>query len=459
MTENTSDSSPNTPQGSERRGPKLDVHARFDANLFPADRPDHVGLLLEVSAPAPDAGEPERARRRPGLNIALVIDRSGSMGGGRLAAAATAAQGIAEALGPRDRLSLVSFDHMVERHFAALAMDEGGQALARREIASLSPRGTTDLGAGWHEGARCAALAIAEETHRSGHVIVLSDGHANRGVMDPGELARHAGELAQRGVKTSTVGIGNGYSPLQLDALAEAGQGRLHDADTPDDIIDVVLGELGELRGIVAESLEFTLEHPSILRAQVLTRAQVEQDEQSVTVPMGTLRGGRTRTIALMFDVPALPAGTQLDFSAALRWRDVLTGDEQRQRVTLLSLSIVDPLWAEASSRNLEVVRTISDLWEASLAYQAASVNERGDLQRAGALLAEAELIYGDWIDVLEDAEHRRQRFARMRMAATRVWRGRSKREAMIKAKKAMRGERDLRERDTGNWHDYLGRR
>jgi Ca-activated chloride channel family protein len=364
-----------------------------------------------------------------------------------------------EALGPRDRLSLVSFDQAVDRHFEALAMDEAGQALACREIGSLRPGGMTDLGAGWHEGARCAALAIAEETHRSGHVIVLSDGRANQGITDPQELARHAGELALRGIKTSAVGIGDGYSPLQLDALAEAGQGRLHDADTPEDIVDVVLGELGELREVVAESLELTLEHPSILRAQVLTRVRVEQDEQTVIVPMGALRGGRTRTVALMFDVPALSADTHLDFSASLRWRDALTGEERRQRVPLLALGIVQSISAEAADRDLEVVRAISDLWEASLAYQAASVNERGDLRRAGALLAEVESVYWDWISALEDAEHRRSRFARMRAMVSRAWKGRSKRETLIKAKKAMRGERDLRVRETGEWHDYLGRR
>ena len=450
---------PNTPPNTTPNTPTLDVSARFDVGRLSAGRPSRVGLLLEVAAPRPSAEDRNRAEQRPDLNIALVIDRSGSMADGRLLAAARAARGIAEALGPRDRLSLVSFNQAVDRHFEALAMDEAGKALAYRAIDSLRPSGLTDLGAGWHEGARCAALALAEETHRSGHVIVLSDGRANRGITDPQELARHAGELALRGIKTSAVGIGDGYSPLQLDALAEAGQGRLHDADTPEDIVDVVLGELGELREVVAESLELTLAHPSILQAQVLTRVRAEQDEKTVIVPMGALRGGRTRTVALMFDVPALAADTHLDFSASLRWHDALTGEERRQQVPLLALGIVHPISAEAADRDLEVVRTITDFWEASLAYQAASVNERGDLGRAGALLAEVESAYWDWISALEDAEHRRSRFAQMRAAASRVWRGRSKREPLTKAKKAMRGERDLRVRDTGEWHDYLGRR
>ena len=82
---------------------------------------------------------------------------------------------------------------------------------------------------------------------KSGHVVLLSDGHANEGIVDPSSLRSHADEMASRGVTTSAVGVGNGYSPLQLEALSEGGLGRLHDAGTPDEMIETILGELGEV--------------------------------------------------------------------------------------------------------------------------------------------------------------------------------------------------------------------
>ena len=69
---------------------------------------------------------------------------------------------------------------------------------------------------------------MATERHgpTQNRVIVLSDGHANRGLVEPGELGHHAAELRKRGLYTSTVGIGDNYSPVQLDAIAEHGGGR-----------------------------------------------------------------------------------------------------------------------------------------------------------------------------------------------------------------------------------------
>ena len=70
----------------------------------------------------------------------------------------------------------------------------------------------------------------------------------------------HAQKLAERGVATSAVGIGDGYSPLQLDALAEGGGGRLHDAADPEELHEAIVGELNQLRTVVARNLMVTVE-------------------------------------------------------------------------------------------------------------------------------------------------------------------------------------------------------
>ena len=129
------------------------------------------------------------------------------MGGTYIEAAKIAAKGIADRLTTRDRLSLVSFDNEIITHFSNLSMDSVGRRRAKSTIAELYARSATNLSAGWFEGANCVTEAIDDDNFQNGHVVVLSDGMANRGIIDPEELNMHAQELASRGVYTSAVGI------------------------------------------------------------------------------------------------------------------------------------------------------------------------------------------------------------------------------------------------------------
>ena len=77
-----------------------------------SDRPSILDLLLTITPP-PAAADASR-RERPPLNLALVIDRSGSMGGTKFSFARKAARFLAGELTGRDRLAIVSFDDEVQ---------------------------------------------------------------------------------------------------------------------------------------------------------------------------------------------------------------------------------------------------------------------------------------------------------------------------------------------------------
>ncbi|MFN7175096.1 MAG: vWA domain-containing protein, partial [Thermaurantiacus tibetensis] len=157
---------------------------------------------LEVLVRAEAAPAPEGAGHRRRLDLALVIDRSGSMAGQPLAEAKRLAAEMVARLDPRDRIAIVTYDDAVQVPVPSRPVGERASILAA--IAGIEAGGSTALHAGWAAGAEEAARAVAEAD--VARVLLLSDGCANHGLTDPDRIAAHCREMAEAGVSTSTYG-------------------------------------------------------------------------------------------------------------------------------------------------------------------------------------------------------------------------------------------------------------
>ena len=125
----------------------MNLNALLDVDVVSVEAEDQVSLLLELVAPERDAGS-----QRPPGTLQVVLDRSGSMGDGRLEAAKDALEALIARLDPADNFGLVVFDDQVQVPVPAGPLTDKDRV--RALIRGIWPGGMTNLSAGYLRGIR-----------------------------------------------------------------------------------------------------------------------------------------------------------------------------------------------------------------------------------------------------------------------------------------------------------------
>jgi Ca-activated chloride channel family protein len=366
----------------------VQVSAEFDRSLVWEKGRSVRYLAVRVTAPAA-----QRPAERTPLNLAIVIDASGSMSGPKLEAARQAALGLIAGLSSRDALAVVSFATEVTTHVPPRLLDEPSRQAALAAVQGLQPHDYTNLSGGWQRGAELVATHAAEHPGCHNRVLLLSDGHANRGVIDPRALGAEAEQFAGRGIYTSTVGIGNDYSSEQIEAIAVNGGGQLHRAETPGQVVEVVLGELSDVAGIVAESIAVTVEHPPTLDMELLGDFPATRQEGRVRCVLGSLLGATTRLAVFKVTVPAGPPGALLPLRVRVDWSPAGSREVRTETVSPILLRFAGEAENTAQPRQVELSVEVARVWQGAVLRRAVRLNRQGNYGEARRLLEE-ELRY-----------------------------------------------------------------
>jgi Ca-activated chloride channel family protein len=194
-------------------------------SALPASQTTQLTLLIRVH-PAPVTNQ---VAQRPPLNLAFVIDRSGSMSGLPLQMAKQAAIAAVGQARPEDRVSVVAFADTVEVVVPSQTVTSRDAII--RAIEMIRTQGMTNLHGGWLEGATQVAQRLTPGALN--RVIVLSDGQTNVGVTDRHEIAGQVRGLTARGISTTTIGLGDHYDEELLLAIANAGDGNFEHVENP----------------------------------------------------------------------------------------------------------------------------------------------------------------------------------------------------------------------------------
>ncbi len=197
------------------------------------------GKFLVISV----ANQDELPTETPSLQIALVLDRSSSMGGEKIQIARMAAAEMVRSLNPTDRVAAVMYDDRVDVISRLAVPDE----ILARKLERIDVRGSTNLYGGWVQAAKLVGPG--------GRVLLLSDGQANVGrFTDARNLAIHASLSREKfGVTTSTVGVGTDYDEELMAEMARAGGGNHYYAHSPEAILQAFSRERFSAEALVVE--------------------------------------------------------------------------------------------------------------------------------------------------------------------------------------------------------------
>jgi len=319
---------------------------------------------------------------RTPVNLVLVIDRSGSMSDwGKINYAKEAAKEIINRLSSSDRLSIVAYSTEVEILYPMQFLRN--KELATSAVNSLYPTNSTNL-----SGGLIAGINQLESVGRSGYinrVILLSDGLANVGITDVGELSRVSSRASERNMHITTMGLGLNFDEDLMMSLAQYGAGNYYFIESPSQLAGIFQREFGQLSRTIAKGpvITITLE-PGVTLTEVYGYTYSTTKDGKIRIKLGDIFAGQQRDILIKMRVPADKLGDKGLVTATLEYEDLLNNSQGARFENELSYNVTADEQKVRASENREVAARGVSVNAASSLHKATTEYEKGN--RTGAL-------------------------------------------------------------------------
>jgi Ca-activated chloride channel family protein len=367
------------------RAAEIRISAGFDNGAVYVSDPDE--RFLEIEVVAPERGFMPAPRRRPRLNIALVVDKSGSMAEARkIDFVREAAHRLVDQLQPGDRFALVAYDDRVDVPIPSEAFED--RRHAHRVIDGIRPGGATNLGGGLVEGFR--QVRRRYDPDGINRVLLLSDGLANRGITSPDELSRIAAGEGEDGLSVTTFGVGYEFNEDLLSGLAESGRGTYYYIDQAQRIPDMLAREFSTLQNVYASDVEITIEvHAEVVIHEVLGY-RFRRDGNRYIVNVGSLSAGERRRVMCRVAPPRWGRGSHRIGQVRVRYQ--LPGEKRPLSSSQeLHLKWLDDRKEVSREMNRDVSERSAVFQANSARQKAATLVDKGDVAGAKKVLSESK--------------------------------------------------------------------
>jgi len=322
----------------------------------------------------------ERGQRAP-LNVAIVLDRSGSMSGRKIEEAKRAAIMAIRRLQDDDIVSVVTYETTVDVLVPATKARDR-QAIAQA-VRSIQSAGRTALFAGVSKGAE--ELRKFLDLNRVNTLLLLSDGLANVGPSSPGELAQLGVALARQGMAVTTIGLGMGYNEDLMTRLALASDGNHFFVEDAADLRYAFATEFGDALSAVAQDVDVHIRCPRGVRPVRVLGREAQISGRNVDASFGQVFTDQTRYLVVEVEVPPGRSGATLDVAEVdVRYHDLLRGARGTARGRT-AVTFTGSSAAADASRDRDVVVEVVRQIGAERAKLAVALRDAGKIEDARA--------------------------------------------------------------------------
>jgi hypothetical protein len=336
------------------------------------------------------------------LNLALVIDRSGSMNSPEKMPFVKQSLGIfLHSLAANDRVAVVAYGTNPEVISPTREVGDG------RWIDAAIDRIHTDGSTNLHGGLMLGFQEVSRnfDIRRNNRVILLTDGIANVGVTAPDQIAADAKTYNDRGIYLATIGLGHDINDALLSNLARQGQGAYHFIDSAEEMDKVFRKEVLGLMQKVAGDVSLTIRPEPGVQVLGLTGYEGQPPAGPVEIKLADMGTGESQIMLIQMALAPGGSGGARLATVELRYTDIIA---QRPEQTMLPVSVVtsaaagyDPLWDVEVLRNVTIQRSAEGLRAISRLYAERRYHEawtlayelEGSLRYVAGLTGEAQMI------------------------------------------------------------------
>jgi hypothetical protein len=355
------------------------LSARADRRLVRPNHRSHRFVLIELTAPPAT-----QRRERVPVNLAFVLDRSGSMSGAKLALAKQAVEEALARLDDRDRFSIVAYEDVIDDVVESTSASAEARRNAVDRLSEVDARGSTNLADGWFRG--CEQVAMHLSSDGIDRVLLLTDGLANKGITDAGELARHAGELRARGVSTTTFGVGNDFDEALLQTMADAGGGHFFYIADAAQIRDHIASEVGETLEVVARNTELEVLAGEGIAVETISPHRLTGHGTRSIIELGDLVADQAVDVVLRLTFPYGQLGRETGLIVRAIDREGVF-ETAGTRDARLSWTWADDHANDTQPRDADVDRAVARQFAARARQEAVARNRAGDFDGARRVL------------------------------------------------------------------------
>jgi Ca-activated chloride channel homolog len=246
-------------------------------------------------------GKQSNSSDRKRMNLVLVIDRSGSMGSeNKLEQVKTSAVEILNNLNPSDRLAIVTYDDSINTLLPSTTVED--KNYIRELIYGISPGGSTNLSGGMMSG-----FAEAQRNFRNdsvNRIVLLSDGLANVGIVDPAEIANQAKRIRENKISVSAMGVGIDYNENLMASIADYSGGNYYYINQETSMASVFQKELNLMQNLIGTNAKATFDLNRGVEVVDIAGYKWEQSGRKLTIQVPDVYSGETKRIMVQLKVP-----------------------------------------------------------------------------------------------------------------------------------------------------------